>query len=261
MENIQNEIGKTEKIKGPAGYLHVDDGGKGGTPVIFAHSFAGSSEHWQRQLEFLRKDRRAVAFDFRGHGNSDLPRDADYSAEALADDIAAVADGLNVKRFHLVGHSMGGTAAIAFAEKYPDRVVGLLLAGTPGKSEAEQGDKIVAALQSDAYQKVMDDYMKQLMENSAENSESVINNGMKKMSKPASVNIIRSMFRYNPLPALENFEGRKMIIYTEREDQQPASLHRQLPAIPAYKMEGTSHWTQLDKPDEFNEVLAKFLSL
>src|SRR5688500_3185315 len=50
------------QIQGPAGKMTVDDGGTGGIPVIFLHSFGGSISHWKEQLQHLRKDRRAIAF-------------------------------------------------------------------------------------------------------------------------------------------------------------------------------------------------------
>ena len=112
------------RIAGPAGSLHVDDGGWGGVPVALLHSFAGSTRHWASQLDHLRDDRRAIAFDLRGHGESDAPSDGDYTAEALARDVAAVVDTLKLKRVVLVGHSMGGSAAIAYANAHPDRVAG-----------------------------------------------------------------------------------------------------------------------------------------
>ena len=62
-----------EQVKGTAGLLHVDDDGTGGVPVVFVHSFTGDTTHWSAQLEHLRKTRRAVAFDLRGHGQSESP--------------------------------------------------------------------------------------------------------------------------------------------------------------------------------------------
>jgi pimeloyl-ACP methyl ester carboxylesterase len=59
------------EIMGPVGQLHVDDGGSGGLPVVFIHSFGGSTAHWTEQLEHVRGSRRAVAFDLPGHGGTD----------------------------------------------------------------------------------------------------------------------------------------------------------------------------------------------
>ena len=126
-------------IPGPVGDLYVDDAGSGGIPVLFAHSYAGSCAHWRAQLAHLRLRRRAIAFDLRGHGHSDAPAAPDYSVGALGDDIAAVADALELRRFVLVGHSMGGSAACAYLERHPRRVAGIVLAGTPGKADARAG--------------------------------------------------------------------------------------------------------------------------
>jgi pimeloyl-ACP methyl ester carboxylesterase len=66
-----------ERVAGPAGSLHVDEGGTGGLPVVFVHSFSGSTVHWSEQLAHLRSERRAVALDLRGHGQSDPPEGDD----------------------------------------------------------------------------------------------------------------------------------------------------------------------------------------
>lgn len=111
-----------ESIPGPAGKLYVDDGGSGGVPVVFIHSFAGDTTHWMAQLEHLRKTRRAIALDLRGHGQSQPPVDLDYSIDGLAADVTSVADALKLERFVLVGHSMGGPTAIAYAAANPSKV-------------------------------------------------------------------------------------------------------------------------------------------
>lgn len=113
-------------------------GGAGGVPVVFVHSSAGSTAHWTPQLAHLRRTRRAVALDLRSHGQSASPPRDDYAVDSLAGDIAAVADGLKLKRFVLVGHSMGGAASLAHAGAHPERVAGLVVVGAPGKIPAEQ---------------------------------------------------------------------------------------------------------------------------
>jgi pimeloyl-ACP methyl ester carboxylesterase len=71
-----------ERLAGPTGALHVDDGGAGGLPVIFVHAFAGDAAQWSAQLQHLRRTRRAVALDLRGHGRSAPPANGDYRVEA-----------------------------------------------------------------------------------------------------------------------------------------------------------------------------------
>jgi len=248
-----------ERIKGPAGSLYINDGGTGGITVLFTHSFGGDNQHWKNQLEHLRKTRRAIAFDFRGHGKSDAPVDNDYSAEAMAQDIAAVADSLELDRFILVGHSMGGSAAIIYAGTHPERLAGLILEGTPGKTDAKQARMVITSLESDHYQKVMDDYMRQLVNGAKPEVDSIVNKGVHQLSKASSIAMIKALFEFDPLPELKKYNGPRLIIATQREEEQPNSLQKQAPEIPRKTVEGTSHWIQLDKPDEFNALLDEFI--
>lgn len=245
-------------VTGPAGQLYVDDGGEGGLPVLFVHSFAGSTVHWQRQLTHLRVSRRAVAMDWRGHGRSDPPRGNDYTVQGLAADIAAVADALALQRFVLVGHSMGGAAAAAYAGKHPGRLAGLVLVGTPGKSAAQQSEKILASLNAD-YDKVMAAYWNALLAGALPQVRTMLESNMRTMQREPSLAMISAVFAYDPLPDLAAYTGPKLIIDTT-DGEDASALYRQAPQIPRVLINGTSHWPQLDKPQEFDRVLDSFLA-
>ena len=259
MNTITSENKPMQDIKGPAGNLYIDDGGNGEKlPVLFVHSFGGNTLHWENQLEYLRKNRRAIAFDLRGHGKSAAPANNNYDVESLAKDIAAVADSLGLDRFVLVGHSIGGSAAIAYAGKHPDKVAGLLVTGTPGKTPASQSKPVIASLESEKYDTIMEQYMKQLLTNAKPETDKLEREGMSKISKEASLNLIKAAFNYNPLPDLHKYPGPELII-SKANEENPSSLHKAFPTIPYKTVEGTSHWIQLDKPDEFNKLLNEFL--
>jgi pimeloyl-ACP methyl ester carboxylesterase len=253
------ELEHGTRIKGPAGSLFIDDGGTGGIPVVFLHSFGGTTEHWQSQLEHLRKTRRAVAFDFRGHGKSDLPVDSQYSTQSIAEDLKSVVDSLGIDRFILVGHSMGGASAITYASIEPERVAGLMLVGTPGKTPEAQAKPIIASLESDQYDKVMSGYMKSLLADAKPGVDSLVMKGSNQISKEASLTIIKEVFAYDPLPLLQRYSGPKLIVATTREAEQPNALFKQLGDVPYKTIGGTSHWVQLDKPEEFNKILDGFI--
>ena len=259
MDTVTTHVEHVMQIQGPAGKLTIDDGGTGGIPVIFLHSFGGSISHWKEQLEHLRKDRRAIAFDFRGHGDSGLPSDEDYTNAALAKDLKAVVDSLKLDKFILVGHSMGGCAAIAYSAVEPGRVAGMLLVGTPGKTPAEQSKPIIASLESDKYQEVMDQYMKRLLADAKPEVDSVVSRDFRNISREASIALIKELFAFNPLPPLKKYTGPKLIVATTAEEQQPHTLIKQLGDVPYKTVSGTSHWIQLDKPGEFNAILDEFI--
>lgn len=248
----------TGPLSGQAGRLHVDDGGKGGLPVVFVHSFAGSTAHWSAQLAHLRPTRRAIALDLRGHGQSDASSSGDYAMDSLAGDIAAVVDGLGLGRFVLVGHSMGGAAAVAYAGAHPERVAGLVLVGTPGKSSPEMSSKIMASMRAD-YEKVSEDYWKRLLTDARPEVETQTRSDMKRLSKDASLAMIAAVFAYDPLPALQAYAGPKLLVDTPHGEG-PGSLHNQAPDVPRKVVTRTSHWPHMDRPEEFNRILDEFLA-
>jgi len=242
--------------------LSVDDGGSGGIPVLFVHSLTGNSGHWSRQLEHLRRDRRAIAIDLRGHGKSDPAKDGDYSIEAMANDIDSVANALGLKRFVLVGHSMGGSASIVYVGRHPEIVAGLLLADPSGdarKIPAEQFAPFMLALESDSYARAVDEYWKVMLVNSNPSIQERVLGDLHSTRKEVVIGVYRSFLRFDPLTPLQRYPGKKLSIITHLNDT-PISLHNLLPDLPHVSMPGTGHWLQLDKPDEFNRIMDEFIS-
>src|SRR5215208_4491729 len=139
----------TRTIAGPAGTLHLDDRGRGGVPVVLLHGFGGNTSHWAEQLDHLGRSRQVIAIDLRGHGRSAAPADGDYAIETQVDDVRAVLDDANIDRAVLVGHSLGGAIALAFAGRHPARVTGLVLAAAPGRVPDEQSRQIIEAMEAD----------------------------------------------------------------------------------------------------------------
>jgi 3-oxoadipate enol-lactonase len=100
--------------------------GAGADAVVFIHGFSLASEMWNAQSTALARDRRTIAIDLRGMGSSSVP-DGPYLMETLASDVAGVLDALGVERAMLVGHSLGGYVALAFARMFSERVTALAL--------------------------------------------------------------------------------------------------------------------------------------
>lgn len=104
------------------------------TPAVFLHGFGGDHSGWTLQLAAISADRPVIALDLPGHGAS--TKDVgDGSLAALAADVGAALDALDLTQVHLVGHSLGGATALAVALAHPDRIASLSLlcpAGLPG---------------------------------------------------------------------------------------------------------------------------------
>ena len=244
-------------IAGPAGALHLDDGGTGGVPVVFVHGYAGDSEQWSAQLAHLRPTRRAVALDLRGHGKSAAPADNDYAVESLAADIGAVVDSLHLDRFILVGHSMGGAAAIAYAGAHSDRVSGLVMVGAPGRTPPAQGQQIMAQIEAN-YDSVTKLYWERLLTDAQPAVREHVMSRMRSVPKEPSLVIIRQLMQFDPAPSLSRYPGPKLAIHTANENT-PNDLHNIVPGLPHRTIEKASHWMHMDQPEEFNRVLDEFL--
>lgn len=249
------------KMSSPS--INVDDGGSGGLPVVFVHSLAGNTSHWSVQLEHLRKVRRAVAFDLRGHGNSESPKNGDFSIESLASDIDVVADELGLKRFVLVGHSSGGTVAITYAGSHPEKVAGLFLADPSGdvrKVPAKLANQLISALESDSYSRAIEDYYGMLLVGSRPEVREKVIQDLRSTPRQTVIGIFKSSLWHDPITPLQFYKGPKLSVVTTLNDA-PFSLHNLVTDLPHIRVTGTGHWLQMDKPEEFNQILDDFLAL
>ena len=98
-----------------------------GPPTLFLHGWGLNSTFWEYQMAFLASHGfRAISFDRRGHGRSGDPgRGYDYST--LADDVAAVVEGLDLRDVTLVGHSVGGAEAVRYVTRHGTKRVARLM--------------------------------------------------------------------------------------------------------------------------------------
>jgi 3-oxoadipate enol-lactonase len=106
---------------------YVEDGS--GDPVVLVHGLGGTgTDIWKKQITELAKNHRVIAYDVRGTGRTDVTP-GPYTIELLADDLAALAEELDLGRVALVGHSMGGGIALQYAATRPERVRVVIGAG------------------------------------------------------------------------------------------------------------------------------------
>jgi pimeloyl-ACP methyl ester carboxylesterase len=140
--------------------IHFRDWGAG-RAIVFVAPWALCSDWWDIPMTGLsERGWRCVAFDRRGHGRSDEPGRG-YDPDTLADDIAAVLDGLDLQNVVLVGHSMGGAEVVRYLTRYRGRRVthAVLIAPTtpfamktadnPGGAPKETLDKIRESFKRD----------------------------------------------------------------------------------------------------------------
>lgn len=240
--------------------IYIDDGGSGLLPVIFLHSLAGNTNQWAAQLNHVRQTRRAIAIDLRGHGRSSS--NGNLTIESMAQDVHDIVNELDIERFILVGHSMGGSVAVAYAGTYPQQVAGLLLVDPSGDSTQipiEEVQQYLGALESDAYVNVIEGYWHQILAGSTEATQATVISDLRQTSKTTVVSVSKALFSYNPMADLSRYDGPKLSVTTPLNEA-PFSLHQLAPNLPHQMVTGTGHWLHMDKPQQFNEILDNWLA-
>lgn len=123
------------------GFIQTDDGVRlfyrdwgnkaGSRPILFVSSWSLTSDAWAYQMAPLSEQGcRCIAFDRRGHGKSD-ESPSGYGFDRLADDIAALMDGLDLRDVTLVGHSMATGEIVRYLTRHgAGRVRGVVMVGT-----------------------------------------------------------------------------------------------------------------------------------
>ena len=106
---------------------YLDWGAEGKTRMVLLHGLRGHAHSWDDFAAAVCQDHHVLALDQRGRGDSDWAKDGQYTTEAYVSDFAGFCRELSLEPFILVGHSMGGRNAMAFASQYPDQVRKLIL--------------------------------------------------------------------------------------------------------------------------------------
>lgn len=108
-----------------------------GPPIVLVHGFASSRRGtWGSWYDVLENaDRRVIAIDCRGHGDSEKPHDpAAYDAELLAGDVVGLLDHLSIPTADLMGYSMGARISMHALLDAPDRIQACVLGGVGGRT-------------------------------------------------------------------------------------------------------------------------------
>ena len=117
------------------GIIHYEVYGRG-RPVLFLHGWLGSWQLWRSTVEHVGTNFRAYSLDFWGFGDSRGAGARDetvqeFSIDAFVDMVGQFMDKLGIPKAAIIGHSMGGTVAMASALRYPDRLVKAVAVGSP----------------------------------------------------------------------------------------------------------------------------------
>ncbi|MFT5673740.1 MAG: pimeloyl-ACP methyl ester carboxylesterase [Polaribacter sp.] len=108
-----------------------------GTAVVLIHGFLENTTMWKNVVPEISKRNRVVTIDLLGHGKTDCLGYI-HTMELFAETITALLKELRIRKCILVGHSLGGYIALAFAEKHPQKVKGLCLMNATSNEDTSE---------------------------------------------------------------------------------------------------------------------------
>jgi pimeloyl-ACP methyl ester carboxylesterase len=268
------------KVRGDGIELAVLDEGQG-PAVLLLHGFPDSSYLWRHQVPALvGAGVRVIAPDLRGFGGSDKPQDVEaYRLQHSVADVVAVLDALGIDRAHVVGHDWGAGLAWAVAAFVPDRVERLVAmsVGHPAAQREptiEQRQKawymLLFQFEGIAEELLQRDDWRLFREWTRGHGD--LDRSLADLSRPGALTAGLNWYRANVHPARELGHRREfpvvaaptLGIWSSGDDfLVEGPLLRSAEHVTGpwryERIEGASHWLQLDAPERVNELLLDHL--
>jgi pimeloyl-ACP methyl ester carboxylesterase len=139
-------------------------------------------------------------------------------------------------------------------------VAGIVYADAAGtvKVSKEEADRFLAGLRANKHD-VLRQWWAPILKNASDAVKNAALSSADRTPVEVFVGSLQSMLAFDVGKALSSYHGPKLAIAAGAIEN-PASLHVQFPKVPTKKIDGTSHWLQMDKPEEFNRLLDEFLA-
>ena len=232
-----------------------------GTPLVLLHGYPLDHHLWDEVAPLLEDTFDLIIPDLRGFGGSSTI-DSFYSMEDMASDIAALLDHLGIQKSAIVGHSMGGYVALAFARLYPERVSGLGLVSSQVlsdpedrkqgryKSAAEVADKGIASVVETMTPKFTSDARLQ----------EFARKSMEGQQPAAYIGTLKAMAeRVDSTPLLSSLNVPVVVVHGDSDALIPIDRAREVKAAISgahlVEIPGAGHMPMMESPEKTAEAL------
>ena len=245
------------------------DSAGSGVPLLLLHAFPLNRTMFVEQVEGLRDVARVVTPDVPGVGRSEP---APLSIDGIADSAAQLLDALHIQRAVVGGVSMGGYAALAFARRCPQRLLGLVLANTRAAAdsdEARQGRAAMAAVaRNEGPSAIAERMLPKILGSTALKRNRKLVDRVREMIESIPGEAIAEMLsalagRSDSTPILPNIDVPTLVIASEEDTLTPASEALQwsmkIPGSRYVEIQGAGHLSNLEAPEKFNQAVREFL--
>lgn len=250
---------------------YIDEGPIHDQTIILIHGFPLNKSMWDKQIEEFLHNYRVIAYDIRGHGNSDSGN-VDFSIELFVKDLIGLMDRLKVDKAIVCGFSMGGYIALNAIENYPERFNALVLCDTNCTADSAEGKekrmKTIDNIKEFGLEFYADESIKKLF---APISFLIQLNEITRVSDMIMKTSNQSLFK--TLHALANREATcsqlhkikvpvQIMVGKEDEITPPdvaVSMHEKIKDSAIQIIEHAGHLSVMEQPKEFNNQFIDFL--
>ena len=247
--------------------IYVEDVGKG-FPFVFVHGYLGSSKMWNFQKEFFSKHYRVIIPALPGFGESHNVKSLD-SINKMARQIIDLLDQKNIDKFNLIGHSMGGMIVQEITKLIGNRVNKLICFATgsigeiPGRFETI--DETREKLKKDGIEVSFSRVPKKwFVKGDKDKNYFLCKNAVKDVSLEAADNALLAMKNWRGKENLKNIKNETLIIWGDKDTSynfdQVDTLKKNIKNSRLEIFKDCAHNVHLEQPDEFNNLVQKFIS-
>lgn len=244
-----------------------------GLPVVLLHGYPFNRTLWNEQVSALSNSYRVITPDLRGHGESDASPGA-ATMNRMAQDVAALLDHLEITRAVIGGLSMGGYVALAFYKQFPSRVRALILADTRAQADTEEGKHMrhqqAEKALAEGMAGIADAMLPKLLTPDTVSKRPEVVKRVRDMmlkTKPegAAGALLGMAERDDQTPLLSQISCPTLILVGQEDPITPVQdserMHREIEGSRLVVIENASHVSNLERTEQFNEELMRFLNL
>ena len=250
---------------------YVERGNPAGLPVVFLHGFPFNHKMWEPQMRALPNTIRAISFDIRGHGESQVA-DGQYTLEFFVDDLIALMDHLVIDKAVLCGLSMGGYIALRAIERHPERIKALVLSDTKSGADGNEAkvgrSAAMSAVKNEGVPAFAESFVKKIFasETFTNNSHGVTT--IKDIIRSNTIlgisgTLLALASRTDTTASLSSIDVPTLILVGEEDTLTPPSeseaMHALIKGSELVRIQGAAHMANIENETAFNEALLAFL--
>jgi pimeloyl-ACP methyl ester carboxylesterase len=242
-----------------------------GVPVVLLHAFPLSSAMWLGQREGLSGVCRVITPDLRGFGGSPLG-DEEPSLAVMADDVAETLDAEGIERAVIGGQSMGGYVTMEFCRRYPERVLGVILADTKASADPpaarENRERIAKAVTENGTGILLEEMLPGLVGQTTRERRPMVYGRVRGLVQAAPPGAVawasRAMAgRPDSFDTLRALKVPALVIVGEEDGLSPRAdaeaMAQAVPEATLTSIEEAGHLSAVERPEAFNRAVAAFV--